>query len=1377
MEVFMFSQKIKIVFALYCISILSGCSLCFGAQPGPLPVEDSLATLAYDGRTAGIKAKIAQCPSALNVLDDRGFTPLQEAVRQGHVSTVDLLCKERNIDVNAYSKEGLTALHYAIERKQCAGADPLHCNACKVIRRLLDCPTLQVDQPKRFCARILTYLPYIPFFSVPDAEGITALHIAAGRGDIKSVTLLIEKYKEKHADIHTLTYWGRSPLHYAALYRDKPEVAVEIIKLLCKNGALVNQEDHFGFTPLHMAVSNSQADTTIAKTLVEHGAAIDNTGPQKTPLMMAVEQANAAMVDFLLNQGASADVRSPAYGFTALDLAIDSGSTDIQKRLLACNAPYTMSHKRLESMEHKPDLILYPLHEAAASGNLKRIEMIMKPANHFSGYYTDADSSLCLPLHHAACNGYDATVAYLLEKTLDINTCDKDNKTPLLYAVEKGHAQVVRRILEKEHKGYLGSSTTIPGVSVGSQLLEIAAEKKHVDIVLTLVQHGANTPDEHTFLWAIAHDFQTTVEYLLGKEDLGELFEQRDVKGKTALDIALENNNEEISCLLIRKGILSTLSRQEQENIIERICFTGLKQKICDWIDIENIVSKHAQPNKYDAQADPIDLQSKELRGLSLMGLIQPSLQHPSKALSDQYSVYYALFNATRTENQYCLARTSFSSFFRAALTWAKHHNITPPYNELKSDEIEQLIKGIKAAPEYFSVDRDVNLDNIVIVPFDSINLDHGIASSSVKNYEILNKFIEKSLSQVTFIINSKRRPGSWLTIIARHEQGGNRISFRIFDSELALTEWKDDLLYHICCSNIIPLGYMFSSSRAQSQDKSAYENEIIEYVLLFKQSPESKIEGLLEAFGNFTKYLEKLYDSIDKIKLGATVCGPCIQEIINTIRFAGLAKAHESLAARLLAYQKEMKDDLRTACGSFMTDHAFSIAQLQEQFSFVVHTSGQTEKKIQLAGEMLKSIPKVIEDVIALKSKFEQQPDSLLKTENFYDAQNGSISGDELELIKKHLQSEVRTFVQDLTNGTVSGVETLLFYGDPGNGKTTIAQAIAQLCTYKVADGKPKARPFHIIRVPALGTEYQFSKQKQLAALNTYIKENPYAVILLDEIDALSTSEHALDSAVEVCNQLIDYAIANKTHNIFIGTTNTDINTRFKTDTQDHRNKPLAPALLSRFINKIKIENPTLEHRRAIIEHCLALLKDADSSTYINLTQPEQEALAQNTQGFSIRDIKTVFKLARQYTFADSNSGQTCRQLTNRHIATAVEAIKKGKRIEYMHIVMQGLKNFAIHGPAWLNVAHAVYSDYIHGLQRNADTLRGEEHRLEDRVYDVSKLHDQLERDYYLRVEGQARHEFERAEDRYVQETHRDTDWRWQVVHTAISIIGLLKR
>lgn len=99
-----------------------------------------------------------------------------------------------------------------------------------------------------------------------DAEGLTALHRAAGRGDMNEILNLLDR----GSDLHALdSKMGVSVLH-KAVYSGKADA----VELLLKRGALVNlQSPSNGNTPLHDALYFKRgSDLSVVKTLLEHGA-------------------------------------------------------------------------------------------------------------------------------------------------------------------------------------------------------------------------------------------------------------------------------------------------------------------------------------------------------------------------------------------------------------------------------------------------------------------------------------------------------------------------------------------------------------------------------------------------------------------------------------------------------------------------------------------------------------------------------------------------------------------------------------------------------------------------------------------------------------------------------------------------------------------------------------------------------------------------------------------------------------------------------------------------------------------------------------------------------------------------------------------------
>ena len=703
-----------------------------------------------------------------------------------------------------------------------------------------------------------------------------------------------------------------------------------------------------------------------------------------------------------------------------------------------------------------------------------------------------------------------------------------------------------------------------------------------------------------------------------------------------------------------------------------------------------------------------------------------------------------------------------------------------PPYDNLTAEQLSQLLTVIKRESKQFNIVNPTTLENIVIMHLD--NLADRVKGSAIQRADkaVFANFISGNIPSMRLIIRNPISSDNWFTIHAKRESNG-QVSLNMYNSFSKVEKYNEALFYNICRSDIIYLYIMLTNSPDTwpCVINEELEKEIKAVCSLYTEKAKPHLEALLEDLDNFVECLSGLKDSVSNFKSRSDIRSEApVQRIIDTLRLSALSREYTILFNNIITDFRglNLKNPVVQEFQKFITTYALSVKDLKEKFSFLIdNKSAEEERKILTAGEMIGTLRHITDDAIALKAKIAQQPDSLTKGK-FFDAAPESISYDKLEIIKKYLQPNLKAFIREQLSGATSRAKTLLFYGEPGNGKTTIAQAIAQLCPYKDETGKLKERPFRIIRAPALGTKYKHSKTEQLNSITTFIRENPYAVVLLDEIDALADSKHDQDPVVQDFQQVMD----NATNVIFIGTTNSEIQATVTIDMPDQKTKPIAPALLSRFQNRIKIENPTLDHRRAIIKNCLTMLAAKDPNISITLSKQEEESLARRTAGFSIRDLETVFILAHQYVFAphspsdDDMSIVQYRQLTNEHIEAGVQAIEKGKRINYMHIAGIILKNVALYGSPWLSLAHALYSSYIHGLQRNEDILRLELHRGQDRVQHFSEVRDDIMRNYAIRNEGQAIHEAERAQDLYTQELQRDENWRWQVAHTAISLAGL---
>lgn len=131
-----------------------------------------------------------------------------------------------------------------------------------------------------------------------DYLGFTPLHIAAYRGDVKIIKLLLAK----GADIKSKDTANTSgPLFQAVTVKNDKNVAAA--QLLIDAGADINEKNIGGYTPLHTAASDGSIE--IVKILVAKGVNINakaNNGD--TPLSMASRNGQKKVVTYLKSKGA-----------------------------------------------------------------------------------------------------------------------------------------------------------------------------------------------------------------------------------------------------------------------------------------------------------------------------------------------------------------------------------------------------------------------------------------------------------------------------------------------------------------------------------------------------------------------------------------------------------------------------------------------------------------------------------------------------------------------------------------------------------------------------------------------------------------------------------------------------------------------------------------------------------------------------------------------------------------------------------------------------------------------------------------------------------------------------------------------------------------
>jgi ankyrin repeat protein len=185
---------------------------------------------------------------------DLPSSPLAEAAQRGDAAAVRALLEAGGIDVDAPSRDGTPALHWAVRNGDRAS-----------VERLL-AAGVDVDAANRY--------------------GVRPLHLAIEAGD----TALTRRFLDAGADASALDRTGETPLMLAGRVGES-----EAARALLEHGAAVDaRDDRFGQTALMIAAREGHLET--ARVLLEAGAAVDaQTKPEAAPRFIPPSESPAGL--------------------------------------------------------------------------------------------------------------------------------------------------------------------------------------------------------------------------------------------------------------------------------------------------------------------------------------------------------------------------------------------------------------------------------------------------------------------------------------------------------------------------------------------------------------------------------------------------------------------------------------------------------------------------------------------------------------------------------------------------------------------------------------------------------------------------------------------------------------------------------------------------------------------------------------------------------------------------------------------------------------------------------------------------------------------------------------------------------------------------
>ncbi|RVE44509.1 hypothetical protein evm_010838 [Chilo suppressalis] len=507
--------------------------------------------------------------------DKGGLVPLHNACSYGHFEVTELLVRA-GADVNATDLWAFTPLHEAASKARlevCSlllseGADPTLLN-CHGKSALDVAPTRELQERLAFEYRGHCLLEACrlaePSRVKKQLSSSNTQHQQNVASSSSSTDCLPGECSSEALANFQHASTGDRPLHCAAgsLYPKRKQV----MEMLIRKGALVNEKNKDGQTPLHVATEHAHLDAM--DLLLRHGAkvnACDSRG--ESALCVAARRDSLAACRLLLACGADTrpEQTTPApddacTNAAALRLLEAARTGDVETARSILDARPRLVNCRDVDGRHST-----PLHFAAGYNRLPLAQLLLQRGADVHA----KDKGGLVPLHNACSYGHYEVTELLVGAGAGVNAADLWRFTPLHEAAAKGKADIVRILLKhgadptrRNRDGLTplqlvrsGDSDTADALRGDAALLDAAKRGDAARARKLITPQNVNCRDAHgrnstPLHLAAGYNNLDVAEALL---EAGAAVSARDKGGLVPLHNAASYGHLELAALLLRAG-------------------------------------------------------------------------------------------------------------------------------------------------------------------------------------------------------------------------------------------------------------------------------------------------------------------------------------------------------------------------------------------------------------------------------------------------------------------------------------------------------------------------------------------------------------------------------------------------------------------------------------------------------------------------------------------------------------------------------------------------------------------------------------------------------------------------------------------------------